>query len=77
MLGQTQEIVEGILANITENIINSPISSDHGLAGLNKNGMFLTGVNVASKFDLQKDFGQALKSKTLCKLWRIQVRNHE
>ncbi|KAG0144592.1 hypothetical protein CROQUDRAFT_47095 [Cronartium quercuum f. sp. fusiforme G11] len=72
ILGQTQDIVEGLLSNITNQIISEPISSDQGLAGINPNGMFLTEVNPVSKINLQREYGQALKSKTLCKLWRIQ-----
>lgn len=76
MLGQAQHAVQETISNITQHVIDSGISSKDGLASINRDGIFLSGLPVINQNVVQKEFERSLKLKTLIKIWRVQVRYH-
>jgi hypothetical protein len=76
VLGQAQHAVQGILANITHDVIQAGISTGKGLASLNQDGIFLSEIPVVDRQTVQKEYERMLKLKTLVKVWREQVSQH-
>jgi hypothetical protein len=76
LLGQAQHAVQGIISNITQEVIHAGISTDQGLASLNQDGIFLSETPVVDRERLQKEYERMLKLKTLLKIWREQVSPH-
>ncbi|KAG0149805.1 hypothetical protein CROQUDRAFT_39224 [Cronartium quercuum f. sp. fusiforme G11] len=72
MLGEAQHAVQETISNITQQVITAGISTSQGLASINRDGIFLTGVPIINQNTVQKEFERTLKVKTLVKLWRIQ-----
>ncbi|MBW0481407.1 hypothetical protein O181_021122 [Austropuccinia psidii MF-1] len=72
MLGQAQHAVQGAISNVTHNILSYGISTDKGLASVNRDGIFLSASPVVDRETLQKEYEKVLKLKTLVKIWRIQ-----
>ncbi|WAQ91872.1 hypothetical protein PtA15_15A264 [Puccinia triticina] len=72
MMAQAQQAVHSTISNITQNVINSPISNLEGLAGINRDGSFLNEVPSNFQNKLQRELELALKLKSLAKFWRVQ-----
>ncbi|OAV91152.1 hypothetical protein PTTG_28044 [Puccinia triticina 1-1 BBBD Race 1] len=72
MMAQAQQAVHSTISNITQNVINSPISYLEGLAGINRDGSFLNEVPSNFQNKLQRELELALKLKSLAKFWRVQ-----
>lgn len=72
MLGQAQHVVQGIISNITEEVLLSGVSTTKGLASINRDGIFTSGTPVTDRKTVQKEYEKVLKLKTLVKIWRIQ-----
>lgn len=72
MLAEAQRIVQSTISNITQNVINSPINQDGGLAGINRDGGFLNEMPSNFQNKLQRELELALKLKSLAKFWRVQ-----
>lgn len=72
MLGEAQQVVQRIIANITQVILQSGISTEQGLASVNRDGLFLSGTPVTDRASIQKEYEEVLKLRTLVKLWRCQ-----
>ncbi|KAA1115344.1 hypothetical protein PGT21_035407 [Puccinia graminis f. sp. tritici] len=72
VLGQAQHAVQGILANITHDVIQAGISTGKGLVSLNQDGIFLSEIPVVDRQTVQKEYERMLKLKTLVKVWREQ-----
>ncbi|KAA1118082.1 hypothetical protein PGT21_031062 [Puccinia graminis f. sp. tritici] len=74
MLGEAQHVVQGIISNITQEVLKAGVSTEKGLASLNRDGIFLSGTPVTDRQTVQKEYEKVLKLKTLVKMWRTQVR---
>ncbi|WAR51725.1 hypothetical protein PtB15_1B161 [Puccinia triticina] len=72
VLGQAQHAVQGILTNITEEVIQAGISTQKGLASINQDGIFLSETPVIDRETVQKEYERMIKLKTLVKIWREQ-----
>ncbi|KAH9448679.1 hypothetical protein Pst134EA_027975 [Puccinia striiformis f. sp. tritici] len=72
MMAQAQRAVQSTISNITQNVINSPINHLEGLAGINRDGSFLSEVPSNFQNNLQRELELALKLKSLAKFWRVQ-----
>ncbi|KNZ47210.1 hypothetical protein VP01_65g11 [Puccinia sorghi] len=72
LLGQAQHIVQGIISNVTQEVIHAGISTPKGLASLNQDGIFLSETPVVDRENVQKEYQRVLKLKTLVKVWREQ-----
>ncbi|KAI9610508.1 hypothetical protein H4Q26_006650 [Puccinia striiformis f. sp. tritici PST-130] len=73
MLGEAQHVVQGIISNITQEVLKAGVSTDKGLASLNRDGIFLSGTPLTDRQTVQTEYEKVLKLKTLVKMWRIQV----
>jgi hypothetical protein len=74
MLGEAQHAAQEIISNITQGVMKAGVSTDKGLASLNRDGIFLSATPVTDRQTLQEEYGKVLKLKTLVKMWRVQVR---
>ncbi|KAA1100076.1 hypothetical protein PGT21_028951 [Puccinia graminis f. sp. tritici] len=72
MLGEAQHVVQGIISNITQEVLKAGVSTEKGLASLNRDGIFLSGTPVTDRQTVQKEYEKVLKLKTLVKMWRTQ-----
>ncbi|KAI7962154.1 hypothetical protein MJO28_000248 [Puccinia striiformis f. sp. tritici] len=71
-LGEAQHAVQGIISNITQDVIQAGISTNKGLASLNQDGIFLSEIPVIDRETVQKEYETMIKLKTLVKVWREQ-----
>ncbi|EGF99916.1 uncharacterized protein MELLADRAFT_112303 [Melampsora larici-populina 98AG31] len=72
MLATAQHGVQSTIANLTQAVIDAPISDRAGLAGINRDGGFLDEIPSNFQSRLQTELELALKLKALAKLWRVQ-----
>ncbi|PLW14989.1 hypothetical protein PCASD_18285 [Puccinia coronata f. sp. avenae] len=72
MLGEAQHAAQEIISNITQGVMKAGVSTDKGLASLNRDGIFLSATPVTDRQTLQEEYGKVLKLKTLVKMWRVQ-----
>ncbi|KNZ58326.1 hypothetical protein VP01_1951g2 [Puccinia sorghi] len=72
MLGEAQNAAQEIISNITQEVLKAGVSTDKGLASLNRDGIFLSGTPVTDRQTLQKEYQKILMLKTLVKIWRDQ-----
>ncbi|OAV97735.1 hypothetical protein PTTG_11792 [Puccinia triticina 1-1 BBBD Race 1] len=72
MLGEAQHTVQGIISNITQEVLEAGVSTKKGLAGLNRDGIFLSATPFTDRLTVQREYEKVLKLKTLVKIWRIQ-----
>lgn len=72
MLAESQRAIQLTISNITQSVISSPINQLNGLAGLNRNGIFLNELPTNFQNKLQRELELALKLKSLAKFWRVQ-----
>ncbi|KAH9459464.1 hypothetical protein Pst134EA_019617 [Puccinia striiformis f. sp. tritici] len=72
MLGEAQHVVQGIISNITQEVLKAGVSTVKGLASLNRDGIFLSGTPLTDRQTVQAEYEKVLKLKTLVKMWRIQ-----
>ncbi|KAH9813678.1 hypothetical protein DFH28DRAFT_1083470 [Melampsora americana] len=72
MLATAQHGVQSTIANLTQAVIDAPINSRAGLAGINRDGGFLDEIPSNFQSRLQTELELALKLKALAKFWRVQ-----
>ncbi|KAI8449498.1 hypothetical protein BY996DRAFT_6432813 [Phakopsora pachyrhizi] len=72
MLTDAQRGVQSTISNLTENVIRGPINQVSGLAGINRDGSFLSEIPTNFQSNLQIELELALKLKSLAKFWRVQ-----
>ncbi|KAG0150899.1 hypothetical protein CROQUDRAFT_668244 [Cronartium quercuum f. sp. fusiforme G11] len=72
MLSTAQRGVQSTISNLTQSVIDAPISQRTGLAGINRDGKFLDEIPSNFQSRLQTELELALKLKALAKFWRVQ-----
>ncbi|KAI8451198.1 hypothetical protein BY996DRAFT_4586293, partial [Phakopsora pachyrhizi] len=72
MLTESQRAVQSTISNLTQNILRNPINQVSGLAGINRDGSFLSEMPSNFQSKLQAELELALKLKSLAKFLRVQ-----